>query len=115
MSYYKCKGISRKGNKIEVNVASSNCFPITYYKSEYKQRENQETLFWLYVDIEQGNLHLNRSTKNITIPKNLIHIAKNGYKFTGKHSRKMSIKIDYIREELLKVVENCEQGSFNYL
>ena len=38
MSYYKCKGISRKGNKIEVNVASSNCFPITYYKSEYKQR-----------------------------------------------------------------------------
>ena len=323
MSYYKCKGISRKGNKIEVNVASSNLFPITYSKSEYTQRENQETLFWLYVDIQQGNLHLNsslynynyamekvreyqeennidgyddlykksydyyneqfyvltridltgdywkdkeledkvnkynkehkaeldmlkyesymkvysacyevfkkaldekedntlytlysdtykyiklkgsngafyygyssavekgkykemyvkakivgrdiqvkrvvltdkeiqkeleneqlkeqakekikdveqvkkdlvefknnkfdinkyylqeicrlfnikeyRSTKNITIPKNLIHIAKNGYKFTGKHSRKMSIKIDYIREELLKVVEN---------
>ena len=36
----------------------------------------------------------------------LIHIAKNSYKFTGKHNRKMSIKIDYIREELLKVVEN---------
>ena len=64
MSYYKCKGISRKGNKIEVNVASSNCFPITYYKSEYKQRENQETLFWLYVDIQQGNLHLNSSLYN---------------------------------------------------
>ena len=61
MSYLKCKGISRKGNKIEVNVASSNCFPITYSKSEYKQRENQETLFWLYVDIEQGNLYLNSS------------------------------------------------------
>lgn len=61
MSYYKCKGISRKGNKIEVNVASSNCFPITYSKSEYTQRENQETLFWLYVDIEQGNIHLNSS------------------------------------------------------
>ena len=57
MSYLKCKGISRKGNKIEVNVASSNCFPITYSKSEYTQRENQETLFWLYVDIEQGNIH----------------------------------------------------------
>lgn len=64
MSYLKCKGISRKGNKIEVNVASSNCFPITYSKSEYKQRENQETLFWLYVDIEQGNLHLNSSLYN---------------------------------------------------
>ena len=64
MSYYKCKGISRKGNKIEVNVASSNCFPITYYKSEYEQRENQETLFWLYVDIQQGNLHLNSSLYN---------------------------------------------------
>ena len=64
MSYYKCKGISRKGNKIEVNVASSNVFPITYYKSEYKQRENQETLFWLYVDIQQGNLHLNSSLYN---------------------------------------------------
>ena len=64
MSYYKCKGISRKGNKIEVNVASSNCFPITYFKSEYKQRENQETLFWLYVDIEQGNIHLNSSLYN---------------------------------------------------
>lgn len=64
MSYLKCKGISRKGNKIEVNVASSNCFPITYFKSEYKQRENQETLFWLYVDIEQGNLHLNSSLYN---------------------------------------------------
>lgn len=61
MSYYKCKGISRKGNKIAVNVASSNCFPITYYKSEYTQRENQETLFWLYVDIQQGNLYLNSS------------------------------------------------------
>lgn len=61
MSYYKCKGILRKGNKIEVNVASSNCFPITYFKNEYTQRENQETLFWLYVDIEQGNLHLNSS------------------------------------------------------
>ena len=32
MSYLKCKGISRKGNKIEVNVASSNCFPVTYLK-----------------------------------------------------------------------------------
>lgn len=64
MSYYKCKGISRKGNKIEINVASSNCFPITYFKSEYKQRENQETLFWLYVDIEQGNIHLNSSLYN---------------------------------------------------
>lgn len=64
MSYYKCKGISRKGNKIEVNIASSNCFPITYYKSEYTQRENQETLFWLYVDIEQGNIHLNSSLYN---------------------------------------------------
>lgn len=64
MSYLKCKGISRKGNKIEVNVASSNLFPITYYKSEYKQRENQETLFWLYVDIQQGNLHLNSSLYN---------------------------------------------------
>lgn len=64
MSYYKCKGISRKGNKIEVNIASSNCFPITYYKTEYTQRENQETLFWLYVDIEQGNLHLNSSLYN---------------------------------------------------
>lgn len=64
MSYYKCKGISRKGNNIEVNVASSNCFPITYSKSEYKQRENQETLFWLYVDIQQGNLHLNSSLYN---------------------------------------------------
>lgn len=64
MSYYKCKGISRKGNKIEVNIASSNCFPITYYKSEYAQRGNQETLFWLYVDIEQGNLHLNNSLYN---------------------------------------------------
>ena len=52
------------------------------------------------------NIKEYRSTKNITIPKNLIHITKNGYKFTGKHSRKMSIKIDYIREELLKVVEN---------
>ena len=61
MSYLKCKGISRKGNKIEVNVASSNCFPITYSKSEYKQRENQETLFWLFVDMQQGNLHLNSS------------------------------------------------------
>lgn len=61
MSYYKCKGISRKGNKIEVNIASSNLFPITYYKNEYTQRGNQETLFWLYVDIEQGNLHLNSS------------------------------------------------------
>lgn len=290
MSYYKCKGISRKGNKIEVNIASSNCFPITYYKTEYTQRENQETLFWLYVDIEQGNLHLNSSlynynyamekvreyqkennidsyddlykksydyyneldmskyesymkvygacyevfkkaleekedttlytlysdtykyiklkgsngafyygyssavekgkykemyvkakivgkdiqvkrvvltdkeiqkeleneqlkkqakerikdveqvkrdlvkfkdyslfeidkyylqeicrlfnikeygsTKNITIPKNLIHISRNGYKFTGKHNRKMSAKINYIKGELLKVVEN---------
>lgn len=64
MSYLKCKGISRKGNKIEVNVASSNCFPITYYKSEYTQKENQETLFWLYVDIQQGNLHLNSSLYN---------------------------------------------------
>ena len=323
MSYLKCKGISRKGNKIEVNVASSNVFPKHWYKSGYKGRNYEEQLFWLYVDIQQGNLHLNsslynynyamekvreyqkennidsyndlykksydyyneqfyvltridltgdywkdkeledkvnkynkehkaeldmlkyesymkvygacyevfksaldekedntlytlysdtykyiklkgsngafyygyssavekgkykemyvkakivgrdiqvkrvvltdkeiqkelkneqlkeqakerikdveqvkkdlvefknnrfdidkyylqeicrlfnikecRSTKNITIPKNLIHIAKNGYKFTGKHSRKMSIKIDYIREELLKVVEN---------
>lgn len=61
MSYLKCKGILRKGNKIEVNVASNNVSPLTYYKSEYKQRENQETLFWLYVDIEQGNLYLNSS------------------------------------------------------
>lgn len=224
MSYLKCKGISRKGNKIEVNVASSNCFPITYSKSEYKQRENQETLFWLYVDIEfkkaldekedntlytlysdtykyiklkgsngafyygyssaveKGkykemyvkakivgrdiqvkravltdkeiqkelkneqlkeqakeriknveqvkkdlvefkndrfdidkyylqeicrlfNIKEYRNTKKITIPKNLIHIERNGYSFTGKHSRKMSAKIDYIRGELLKVVE----------
>ena len=52
------------------------------------------------------NIKEYRSTKNITIPKNLIHIAKNSYKFTGKHSRKMSAKIDYIKEELLKVVEN---------
>lgn len=64
MSYYKCKGISRKGNKIEVNIASSNCFPITYYKSEYKQRGNQEVLFWLYADIEDGNIHLNSSLYN---------------------------------------------------
>lgn len=64
MSYYKCKGISRNGNKIEVNIADSNCFPITYYKSEYKQRENQEVLFWLYADIEDGNIHLNSSLYN---------------------------------------------------
>ena len=59
MSYYKCKGISRKGNKIEVNVASSNCFPITYSKSEYTQRENQETLFWLEDNISLGRLEIN--------------------------------------------------------
>ena len=51
------------------------------------------------------NIKEYRGTKNITIPKNLIHIAKNSYKFTGKHSRKMSIKIDYIRGELLKITE----------
>lgn len=61
MSYYKCKGIKRKGNEIEVNIASSNCFPITYFKSKYTQKENQDTLFWLYVDIEDGSLYLNSS------------------------------------------------------
>lgn len=64
MSYYKCKGIKRKGNSIEVNIASNNCYPITYFKSEYKEREKQETLFWLFVDIKQGNIHLNNSLYN---------------------------------------------------
>lgn len=64
MSYYKCKGISRKGNKIEVNVASSNVFPKHWYKSGYKGRNYEEQLFWLYVDIQQGNLHLNSSLYN---------------------------------------------------
>ena len=64
MSYYKCKGISRKGNKIEVNVASSNVFPKHWYKSGYKGENYEEQLFWLYVDIQQGNLHLNSSLYN---------------------------------------------------
>lgn len=64
MSYLKCKGISRKGNKIEVNVASSNVFPKHWYKSGYKGRNYEEQLFWLYVDIQQGNLHLNSSLYN---------------------------------------------------
>ena len=64
MSYLKCKGISRKGNKIEVNVASSNVFPKHWYKSGYKGRNYEEQLFWLYVDRQQGNLHLNSSLYN---------------------------------------------------
>lgn len=61
MSYSICKGIAKKGENIEVNVASSNVFPKHWYKSDYKGRNYEEQLFWLYTDIEDGNIHLNNS------------------------------------------------------
>lgn len=74
--------------------------------AEFKNNKFDIDKYYLQEICRLFNIKEYRSTKNITIPKNLIHIAKNSYKFTGKHNRKMSIKIDYIREELLKVVEN---------
>lgn len=61
MSYYKCKGISRRNEKITLTLADSSLYPVRYFKHELKG-ENQ--LFWLYVDIEQGNIHLNDSLYN---------------------------------------------------
>ena len=73
---------------------------------EFKNDKFDIDKYYLQEICRLFNIKEYRNTKNITIPKNLIHIERNGYKFTGKHNRKMSIKIDYIRRELLKVVEN---------
>lgn len=66
MSYYKVKAISlnKKQNKIMVNCASSNVFPITYRNSEYFKDESVDfnyKLGQLLRDISGGNLQLNES------------------------------------------------------
>lgn len=73
---------------------------------EFKNNRLSIDKYYLKELCELFGIKERMSDKKVTIPKNLIHIEKNGYKFTGKHSRKMSAKIDHIRKELLKVVEN---------
>ena len=66
MSYMLCKNIAIKGSVLEVNVASSNVFPKTYYKTEYKVGNSnlEQNQFYLFTDIMSGNIHLNSSLYN---------------------------------------------------
>ena len=60
MSYYKCKSITKKDNKIFTCVASSNLYPIRYENYEYGEN-NKETIQNLIYDIKSGNIHLQSS------------------------------------------------------
>lgn len=66
MSYMLCKNIAIKGSVLEVNVASSNVSPKTYYKTEYKVGNSslEQNQFYLFTDIMSGNIHLNSSLYN---------------------------------------------------
>lgn len=102
MSYYKCKGISIKGNKIEVNVASSNCFPITYYKTEYKVGNSnlEQNLFWLFTDMLSGELQLNSSVYNYEYAYyKALEYLKENYE-ENRYSR----KYDYFHNKIKELI-----------
>lgn len=66
MSYNLCKNITIKNDILEVNVASNNVCPRTYYKTEYKVGNSnlEQNLFWLFTDMLSGELQLNSSVYN---------------------------------------------------
>ena len=65
MSYELCKSITKKENKIILNVASSNVFPKHYNKWEYNiTNDLKKNEFYLFTDIISGNIHLNNSIYN---------------------------------------------------
>ena len=69
MSYYKCKYISldKKHNKVNVTIASNNVFPLYWEKCEIYTKEEysyEDKLLSLFVDMEQGNLHISTINNN---------------------------------------------------
>ena len=79
MSYEIVKSIVITKNKqIFITSACNNVRPLWWNKWEYRSRETfEETLFWLFKDILDGNLHL-QSSVNPRI-KNAIMINRIGY------------------------------------
>ena len=66
MSYELCKSITKKDNKIMVEIASNNVSPKTYSKVEYQVNNCnlEQNEFYLFTDILNGNIHLNSSIYN---------------------------------------------------
>ena len=64
MSYDICRAITKKGDKLQVSIASSNVFPKHWEKCEVKGKNIDEKLFWLFTDIMSGGIHLNNSVYN---------------------------------------------------